>query len=72
MKEYNVLFSLKPAVRLDPELTQIALSFDEVTGSKRIVISKIEETVSGHKIQSGLQLRVFLQAENLKEAINED
>ncbi len=25
----------------------------------------------GSKIQSGLQLRVFLEAENLKEAINE-
>jgi hypothetical protein len=71
MKEYTVLFSLKPAVRLPPEIESICLNFEEPENPKRIVISKIEETSFGYKIQSGIYLRVFIRAENLKEAINE-
>jgi hypothetical protein len=47
------------------------LNFDEVDKPKKVIISKIEETISGSKIQSSLSLRVFLSAKNLKEAINE-
>jgi hypothetical protein len=69
LKEYVILLSLKPAVRLDPQLDNILLNF-EVKEPKKIMISKIQETISGSKIQSGLSLRVFLRAENLKEAVN--
>jgi hypothetical protein len=71
LKEYVILLSLKPAVRLDPKLENIMLNFDEVDKPKKVIISKIEETISGSKIQSSLSLRVFLSAKNLKEAINE-
>lgn len=71
MKEFKILFSLKPAVRLAPKLANVNLNFEEPKRSKKVVISKIEEELAGRKIQSGLQLTVFLQAENLKEAINE-
>jgi len=49
----------------------VNLVFEEPKQSKKVVISKIEGEVAGRKIQSGLQLTVFLQAENLREAINE-
>jgi hypothetical protein len=71
MKEFKIRFSLKPAVRLAPKLTNVELNFDEPKSSKKVVISKIEEEMAGHKIQTGLELKVFLQAENLKEAIIE-
>jgi len=70
-KEYKILLSIKPAVRLDPKLENIILNFDEIKRPKKVIISKIEETIPGSRIQSGLLLRVFLRAENLKEAINE-
>jgi len=41
----------------------------ETEGSRKVTISKIEDEVAGHKIQSGLLFRVFLQANNAKEAI---
>jgi len=69
MRQYNILFTLKPAVRLDPKFgDRIDFTFMEPQGKRRIVISKIEETVSGQNIQSGLQFRVFLQAKNIREA----
>lgn len=71
MKDYQILLSLRPAVRLDPKLESIVLNFDGVKKPKKVVISKIEETISGSRIESGLLLRVFSCAENLKEAINE-
>jgi hypothetical protein len=71
LKEYVVLLSLEPAVRLNTKLENITLNFDEVKEPKKVIISKIEETISGSRIQSGLSLRIFLSAENLKEAINE-
>jgi hypothetical protein len=70
-KEYKILLSLKPAVRLDPRLENIVLNFEEIERPKKVIVSKIEETISGSRIQSGLLLRVFLRAENLKEAMNE-
>lgn len=51
MKEYAVLFSLKPAVKLDPKMSSLTLEFMETEGSKRIIVSKIEEEIAGHKIQ---------------------
>lgn len=71
MKEYTVLFSLKPAVRLPREIENVVLNFDEPENPKRIIISKIEEKWSGYTIQSGLRLRVFLKAKNLKNAVEE-
>ncbi len=71
IKQYNVIFSIKPAVRLDPKLGTIDLKFEEPKGLKRMTISRIEDTISGTKIQSGLRLRVALQAGSLKEAIKE-
>jgi len=71
MNEYNVFLSLKPAVRLDPKLDNITLNFREAKGSKKVVISKIEEIISEYEVQSGLHFRVLLQADNPKEAINE-
>lgn len=69
MKEYTILFSLRPAVKLDPKMTSLTLEFMETEGSRKVTISKIEDEVAGHKIQSGLLFRVFLQANNAKEAI---
>jgi len=71
LKEYVILLSLKPAVRLDPKIDNVLLNFDEAKRPKKVIISKIEETISGCKIQLGLSLRVFLSAKNLKEAIKE-
>jgi len=70
-KDYKILLSVRPAVGLDPKLKNIILNFDEVKRPKKVIISKIEETISGSRIQSGLLLRVFLSAENLKEAVKE-
>jgi len=69
MKEFKIVFSLKPAVRLAPKLQNILLSFDESKGLEKVMISKIEETVAETKIQSGLHLEVFLHSESLKDAI---
>lgn len=71
MKEYTVVFSLKPAVKLPSALENIILNFESEKDPRKIVISKIEENVTGASIQSGLLFRVFIRAENLKEAVNE-
>lgn len=71
LKKYTVLFSIKPAVRLEPKLETLELNFEETEHPKKVVISRIEEKISGSKIQSGLQLRVIVSAENLEEAIKE-
>jgi hypothetical protein len=71
LKQYTVLFSIKPAVRLEPKLETIELNFEETKHPKKVVISRIEEKISGSKIQSGLQLRVFVSAENVEEAMKE-
>lgn len=71
LKKYTVLFSIKPAVRLEPKLGTIELNFEEKEYPKKVVISRIEEKISGSKIQSGLQLRVFVFAKNIEGAIKE-
>lgn len=68
MKKYVAIFSLKPAVRLDPKLGNITLNFREKK-PKRVIVSKIEQNVSQNsKIQTGLLFRVFISAENVEEA----
>ena len=71
MKDYLILLSLKPAVRLDPKIDNLMLNFEDPEKPKKVIISKIEEMISGSRIQSGLTLRVFLSSENLKEAVKE-
>jgi hypothetical protein len=71
MKEYVVCLSLEPAVRFQPNIDNIILNFEEPEKPKKIIISKIEKTLSGCNVQSGLHFRVFLKANNIKEAINE-
>jgi hypothetical protein len=68
MKEYAVTFVIKPAVRIDPRIQNIDFTFKEPDGTKRVIISKIEEEVGQQKIQTGLFLRVFLNANSVKEA----
>lgn len=68
MKNYVAIFSMKPAVRLDPESTKITLDFREKK-PKQVIISTIEQKASQKsKIQVGLLFRVYLPAENAKEA----
>lgn len=68
MKKYVAIFSMKPAVRLDPKLGKINLNFREKK-PKRVVIFKIEQRVSPDStIQVGLLFRVFLSASNVEEA----
>lgn len=69
MKKYVVIFSVKPAVRLDPKLDNVRLNFYEQESLKQVIISKIEQRVSqDSKIQLGLRFRVFLYAKDLEEA----
>jgi hypothetical protein len=69
--EYKVIFFLKPAVRLPSEINVIDLTFEESKGKKRLIISRIEDIVSGVKIDSGLRFTVLLEAGSLKEGIEE-
>lgn len=67
MKKFVVTFTLRPAVRIDPLLQNIDLTFNEFDGTKRVVISKIEEKTGEQSVQTGLFLRVFIDAENVRE-----
>lgn len=71
MKEFIVTFTLKPAVNLDRKLRNIELTFKEPKGTKKVVISKIEETIEDQKIQTGLSFRVFIKEQNIIEAKEE-
>jgi hypothetical protein len=68
MKKFVATFTLTPAVRVDPSSQNIDLTFNEVDGTKRVIISKIEEMKGGQSFQTGIFLRVFIDAENVKEA----
>lgn len=66
MKDYVCVFSVKPAVRLDPKLAEMKLNFEGL--NRKVIISKIEENVWGSTIQTGLRLKVFLKASDIEKA----
>lgn len=68
MKNFVVTFTLKPAVRIDPKLNNIDLTFNEFDGPKRVIISRIEEKIGEQSVQTGLHFRVFIDAESVIEA----
>lgn len=70
MKPFVVTLSVKPAVRLPKNMGTLELNFQEPSGLKKVLITKIEEESAGTQIQTGLRFRVFLEAENAKNAVN--
>ncbi len=70
MKPFVVVLSLKPAVRLPQNLGKLELNFAEPDGLKKVWITKIEENVEDTRIQAGLRFRVFLDAEDMRHAID--
>ena len=69
MKPYVVILTAKPAVRLPVDLLNLEFNFTNPNEYKRVQISKIEEETSGVKIQTGLNFRVFLNADNVVQAV---
>jgi hypothetical protein len=70
LKPYVVILTAKPAVRLPKNFGKIELNFTDPEGPRRLLIAKIEEESGGTIIQTGLSFRVFLDAENVKDAVN--
>jgi hypothetical protein len=69
-KPLAVVLSLKPAVRLLAKLGTLTLNFSESDGLVQVFITKIEESVKGTTIQTGLRFKVLLNAESIRKAIN--
>lgn len=70
MKPYVVILSVKPAVRLPRQVELLELKFVESSGTKKALISKIEEKDEfGTIIQTGLKYKIFLNAKNTEDAI---
>jgi hypothetical protein len=70
LKPFVVVLVAKPAVRLPKGLAVFELNFQEPSGTKKVQVTKIEEDVSGTLIQTGLRFKVFLDAQNAKDAVN--
>jgi hypothetical protein len=70
LKPFVVILSIKPAVRLPKNLGTLELNFPEPEGLKKVIITKIEEEIVGTLIQTGLRFRVFLYADNAKNAVD--
>jgi hypothetical protein len=70
LKPFVVILSAKPAARLPKNLGRLELNFPEPSGLKKVLITKIEEESAGTLIQTGLRFRVFLDAENVKDAVD--
>src|SRR3990170_3588878 len=70
LKPFIIVLTLKPAVRLPTKLGTLTLNFAEPDGLKTVTITKIEETVKGTIIQTGLRFRVLLSSENIRKAID--
>jgi len=70
LKPFVIVLTLKPAVRLPTKLGTLTLNFAEPDGLKTVTITKIEETVKGTIIQTGLRFRVLLSSENIRKAID--
>lgn len=70
MKPFVIVLSLKPAVRLPQNLGRLELNFAEPDGLKKVWISKIEENIKGTPVQIGLRFRVFLNAQDIRAAID--
>jgi len=70
LKPFVVILSAKPAVRLPKNLGTLELNFPEPSGLKKVLMTKIEEESAGTPIQTGLRFRVFLNAENIKDAVD--
>jgi len=70
LKPFAVTLLLKPAVRLPTKLGTLALNFPEPDGLSQVFITKIEESVKGTTIQTGLRFKVLLNAENIRKAID--
>ena len=68
MKNYVVIFVLKPAVRIDDKFNNIDFTFNEFNGSKRVIIVPIKEQVSNQVVQTGLIFRAYVSAKNVIEA----
>ena len=70
MKPYIVNLSLKPAINLGRKIDRLELKFEEPADSKIVHITNIEEKDSvGTTIFTGLNFRVFLDSEDIDEAI---
>lgn len=70
LKPFTVVLILKPAVRLPKGSGTLELSFQEPSGTKKVQVTKIEEDVAGTLVQTGLKFKVFLDAQNTKDAVN--
>lgn len=68
MKNFVVTFTLKPAVRISPLLQNIDFTFNEFNGTRRVIMHPIKEKIGEQTVQTGLFLRVFLDANNVQEA----
>ena len=65
MKSFMVLFVLKPAVKIDRKIDGMNFTVDEVDGTKRVYIHRLEEIIVGRVVQTGLVFRVYLASEDI-------
>ena len=68
MKNFVVIFLLKPAVRIDKKFSSMDFTFKEHDGTKRVVVHRIEEMVAGQMVQTGLMFRVYLDGNDVRDA----
>jgi len=69
VKKFVVNLVLKPAVRIEPG--KLDLTFIGTRRKTRLVVSKIEQTTQRGRFQTGLHMRVFIEAENVMQAREE-
>ena len=70
LKPYVVVLTAKPSARLPENLGKLELNFPNAAGPKKLWIAKIEEESAGTPVQTGISFRVFVDSENIAEAIN--
>ena len=69
LKTYLVVLTSKPSARLPQNLSRLELNFTGPTGPKKLLMMKIEEESAGTIVQTGISFRVFIDSENLTDAI---
>ena len=70
LKPYVVILTAKPSARLPQDLGRLELDFPNAPGPRKVWIAKIEEESAGTFVQTGIRFRVFVDSENITEAIN--
>jgi hypothetical protein len=66
LKNFVVIFELKPAVRIKKNGFNVILK--EFDGDKRVIITRTEQKVGNQMIQTGLLFRVYISADNVNQA----